>query len=138
MGKRATPPPREPARSRAAIVLLSLAFLLIGLLAFREVGSVDVGFHLRAGNQILSGEGWPRHDSFTYTVNDHDYVDTSWGFQVLAAVAERAGGSGGLVLFVVAVVLATFAVLCRTALLARPDPVALAVLVALGGLASEM
>lgn len=122
---------------KRAAALLLLAFALVGLLAFRQVGSVDIGFHLAAGSQILSGDGWPRHDSFTYTVNDHDYVDTSWGFQVLVALVERAAGAQGLVLLVVVLVLGIFYVLVRTALLVPSDPATLAALVALGGLAAE-
>src|ERR1700675_1653120 len=99
---------------KRAAALLLLAFALVGLLAFRQVGSVDIGFHLTAGSHILAGDGWPRHDSFTYTVNDHDYVDTSWGFQVLVALVERAAGAHGLVLLVVALVLGIFYVLYRT------------------------
>jgi hypothetical protein len=137
MSKRAAPSSEAPARTPAA-VLLSLAFLLVALLAFRQVGSVDAGFHLRAGNAILSGAGWPTHDTFTYTVNDHEYVDTSWGFQVLAALVERAAGAPGLVLLVTAAVLGTFLVLYRTARLVPSDPLWLAAWVALGGLASEL
>jgi tetratricopeptide (TPR) repeat protein len=118
--------------------LLLLAFAAIGLLAFRQVGSVDIGFHLKAGEAILSGAGWPTHDTFTYTVNDHPYVDTSWGYQVVAALVHRAASTQGLVLLHVAFVLGIFLVLYRTSLLVPADPVSRATLMLLGGLACEM
>ena len=70
----------SPIPARYGILLL-LVFLLLLAFAIRTVGSPDVGFHLRAGEEILDGSGWPRSVSFTYTVNDHEYIDTSWGYQ---------------------------------------------------------
>ncbi len=79
-------------------IALVAVFVLLGALSFRQVASVDVGFHLRAGEHILSGEGWPTTDPFTYTVGDHAYVDTSWGYQVALAWVERVLGAPGMVL----------------------------------------
>jgi tetratricopeptide (TPR) repeat protein len=89
---------------------VALAAILILLLAFavRQVGSHDLGFHLRAGEQILAGEGWPRHDTFTYTVNDHEYLDTSWGYQVVVAAVHRVSGTRGLVLLHAFLILGVF------------------------------
>ncbi|HUN81115.1 MAG TPA: hypothetical protein VMV81_06340, partial [Phycisphaerae bacterium] len=81
---------------------------LLAIFAFRQVSSFDIGFHLKAGDYILSGQGWPRHDSFTYTLNDHPYIDTSWGYQVLVALSERAAGPAGIVLFHELLLLGTF------------------------------
>jgi hypothetical protein len=119
-------------------VVLALGFALIALLATRQVGSVDIGFHLRTGEHILSGRGWPRTDPFTFTVGDHPYIDTSWGYDVVVALVHRAAGAPGLSLFHAAIVLATFAVLYRTARLRAVDPTTLVVLLIAGGLAAEM
>lgn len=118
--------------------LLSLVFLVLGLLAFRQIGSLDVGFHLKAGEYILSNGGWPTHDPFTYTLADHEYVDTSWGYQVLIAVVHRVAGPRGLVLLHTALVLGIFFVLYRTARLVPADPASLGALLLVGGLACEM
>lgn len=123
---------------RAHRALLALGFVLIALLATRQVGSVDAGFHLRTGEHILAGNGWPRTDPFTFTVNDHAYIDTSWGYDVVVALLQRAFGAPGLSLFHAALVLAIFATLYRTARLQPVDPTTLVVLFVAGGLASEM
>ena len=120
------------------LVVLVLFFLVLALLATRQVGSLDVGFHLKAGEHILSGKGWPRMDSFTYTLNDHPYIDTSWGYQVLIALVRRGLDAPGLVIFHAALVLATFFVLYRTARIAPVDPTSLVFFLAAGGVASEM
>jgi hypothetical protein len=107
------------------------------LLALRQLSSHDLGFHLRAGNYILSGNGWPRTDPFTFTVRDHPYIDTSWGYQVALALLERASGAAALVVFHALLVLLVFALLVLTARLRSAHPPTLAGLVLLGGLAAE-
>ena len=76
-------------------IALGLVIVSIGLFALRQVASPDVGFHLKAGNHILSGNGWPQNDPFTYTVTDHAYIDTSWGYQTILALVERLAGAPG-------------------------------------------
>jgi tetratricopeptide (TPR) repeat protein len=110
----------------------------LGLLAVRQVGSLDIGFHLKAGEFILERHDWPRTDPFTYTLHDHLYIDTSWGYQVLVAAVHRLGGARGIVLFHAAVVLAVFLLLYRTARLRPVDPSLLVVLFLVGGLACEV
>ncbi len=141
-------PPRKGSAGRAhahpadvrflSRAVLLIVFALLVLLAARQVASLDVGFHLKAGEYILSGRGWPANDPFTYTVNDHPYVDTSWGYQVLLVATERIAGAPGLVLLNVLLVLGIFVILCRTARLAPSDPLIVPVLILLGGVASEM
>ena len=115
-----------------------MIFALLAVLALRQVSSPDIGFHLKAGERILSGGGWPRLDPFTFTVRDHPYVDTSWGYQVVAALANRAAGATGLILLNTALVLAIFGVLLRTAKLLPAGPLALPLTLLLGGLAAEL
>ena len=129
--------------NRSTGIALVAIMILIALLSARRLGSLDVGFHLRAGESILEGNGWPRNDSFTYTINDHEYVDTTWGYQVLLALVHRFAGVRGLVLLHSALVLCLFALLILTARLpsSRPDgerDAALVVALLLGGLAAEI
>jgi tetratricopeptide (TPR) repeat protein len=137
-------PAQDPAASAAGAGLrrahgltLALVFLAIALLALRTVDSLDVGFHLEAGEHVLSGRGWPRSDPFTYTLEEQRYVDTSWGYQVLIALLQRAGGAPALVLLHAGFVLATFALLWCTARLQATDPTLLVLFFLLGALASE-
>ncbi|HEV8335816.1 MAG TPA: hypothetical protein VGR67_05320 [Candidatus Polarisedimenticolia bacterium] len=129
-------------RSVAGLGLAGIAFLAIALLlaalSFRQVGNPDTGFHLRAGESILSGNGWPVTDTFTFTLRGHPYVDTSWGYQVLAAAVLGAGGVQGLVLFHAFLILAAFTILWRTTRLEAADRLSFAAFLLLGILASEM
>ncbi len=117
---------------------LALVLLLIGILALRQVDSLDVGFHLEAGEYLLDGNGWPRTDPFSFTMREQRYVDTSWGYQVLIASVQRVLGPQGLVLLHAAFVLGTFLLLWRTARLGLADPTILVLLLLLGALASEL
>jgi tetratricopeptide (TPR) repeat protein len=114
-----------------------LVLLLIGLLAVRKVGSPDAGFHLATGAAILAGGGWPRMDTFTYTVREHRYVDTSWGYDVLVAAVEARFGLPGLVLLHAGLVVAAFAIVLRTIGLARASPLGALLPFLLAGLLSE-
>jgi len=118
--------------------VLCLGFGLIGLCAFHQVGGLDEGFHLRAGNYILDGHGWPRNDPFTYTLNIRPYVDTSWGYQVLLAVVQRAFDAPGMVALNVTMILAVFLCLVRTARLRAVSPTVLVLLLPLSGIASQI
>jgi len=130
----------QAANALAAPHLIALAcvFVLLALLAIRQVGSVDAGFHLRAGEHILQGHGWPRTDPFTFTLGGHPYIDTSWGYQVTIALAHRVLGAPGLVLFHAGLVMGIFLLVCLTARLGPADPASLVVLLLAGVLASEM
>ena len=125
------------APSLAGIAFLAIG-LLLTLLALRQVGNPDTGFHLKAGESILSGNGWPVTDTFTFTLRGHPYVDTSWGYQVLTAAVLRAGGVSGLVLFHALLILAVFSIVLRTTRLEAADRLSLAVFLLLGVLASEI
>jgi tetratricopeptide (TPR) repeat protein len=131
-----TAPPGSP--TPTAQLALVLTFALLALLSVRRIGSLDVGFHLKAGEFILAGNGWPRNDPFTFTLGDHQYVDMSWGYQVIIAAAFRIFGAPGLVLFHALLVLLLFAILYRTSRLVPSDPASVVLLLCAGGLASEM
>jgi len=119
-------------------IALGLVLLLVALFAMRQVGSHDAGFHLAAGESILDGDGWPRNDTFTYTVRGNEYVDTSWGFQIVLAVANRVAGPAGMTWFSVAVAVGIFVLLVGTTRLATADAGSLAVVLLLGAITSEI
>jgi tetratricopeptide (TPR) repeat protein len=118
-------------------IAVGLVLVVVAIFAWREIASPDIGFHLKAGNHILSGHGWPRTDPFTYTVTDRPYIDTSWGYQVALASVERACGAPGLILLHVALVLATFWLATLAARLAPGEVRVLVPLLLLAGLAAE-
>jgi hypothetical protein len=122
----------------ASRILLGLVFAVLALLACRQVGSLDIGFHLKAGEHLLAGGGWPRNDPFTYTLSDHRYLDTSWGYQVIVATVQRAAGAPGIVALHLLAALSVFGLVCRTARLRAIDPLSLPATLLLGVVASEM
>src|SRR5262245_1423368 len=60
-------------------VVLTFALLLI--LSVRKVEDPDVGFHLKSGEQILSGSGVARTDRVSYALAGRPDVDLYWAYQ---------------------------------------------------------
>lgn len=72
-----------------AVALPVLAALLATL------PTVDLAYQLRAGAEILAGQGIPSNDSWTFTAAGRPWLDQQWGAQViLAAIYEVAGWTG--------------------------------------------
>ncbi|HET9232939.1 MAG TPA: hypothetical protein VFP10_02220, partial [Candidatus Eisenbacteria bacterium] len=144
--KRTGTPAAAPARPSPTAALppswlhylaLVAVFLVAALLSLRDVGSPDMGFHLKTGDYILAGHGIPRTDPFTDTMKGHRYTDTSWGYDVIVATVFRGGGAAALVLFHTALVLFTFFMLYRTCRLLGADPTSLVLFLLAGVVASE-
>ncbi|MEJ5167285.1 MAG: tetratricopeptide repeat protein, partial [Thermoanaerobaculia bacterium] len=96
------------------------------------------GFHLKAGDYILSGLGFPKNDSFTYTINDHPYIDTSWGYQVLVSIFQKIADSKGIVLFHIFLIFGIFFFIYKTILLSNYDFISLPIFFLLGIFACEI
>jgi hypothetical protein len=75
-----------------AVALPVLAALLASL------SSVDLAYHLRAGDEILSRGSIPRVDTWTFTGDGLPWVDQQWGSQVILSIVFRFAGWTGLVL----------------------------------------
>lgn len=77
-------------------------FLAIGLpivaSLLAPMSTVDLTYHLRAGNDMLTTRAIPTVDTWTFTVAGRPWVDQQWGAQALFAVIERLGGWTGLAL----------------------------------------
>ncbi|HZI93868.1 MAG TPA: tetratricopeptide repeat protein [Patescibacteria group bacterium] len=128
----------KPLANRAAQAAVVSVFVLIALLSVRQVGSLDTGFHLKAGERLLQTWRWPDADPFTFTLGDRPYVDTSWGYQLLVTLAQRALDAPGLVILHGLLILAVFFTLYRTSRLAPSNPAVLAALLLIACVASEM
>ncbi len=129
-------PAPAPTRRGGSLSLL-LVFLVLALLSLRQVGSPDAGFHLARGYVILASREIPRFDTLTHTVTDHRDVNTSWGYDVVLALAASAGGTAGMIILHLFLAVAAFAIVARTARLAPCNAASLAFLVFLGVLLSE-
>ncbi|MDZ4805901.1 MAG: hypothetical protein SGI90_13660 [Candidatus Eisenbacteria bacterium] len=120
-------------------LLIALAFLLAALLSCRQLGSADLGFHLKTGEYILSGHGWPQTDPFTDTMKDHAYIDTSWGFDVLVAQVHRLTGPAGLTFLTMVLTLAILALITmRARLNPKLDELALTLGLLMATIAMEL
>lgn len=97
--------------ARLLVTLTAIAVVLLLLPA--KVSDTDVWFHLRAGEWLLGGGGFPTTDPFSYTA-DQPWIGTSWLFQVPLALAHRAAGLAGITLWNALLVLVAFGGLVRT------------------------
>jgi tetratricopeptide (TPR) repeat protein len=89
--------------------LLLLLLTAIGfLLGCYEMGDSDIWWHLRGGRWILENGRVPRLDPFTFGSADKLWVDIHWSYEVILALAYRAGGVGAVVLLGASVGCAAF------------------------------
>ena len=56
------------------------------LLSWHSLGDLDIWFHLRAGRDLLDGQGVTSVNRYSFTEPDHPWVNHEWMFQVLAAM----------------------------------------------------
>lgn len=118
----------------AIIAIFCMAFLL----SLRDIQEVDLGFHLRAGEWIVRNKTWPTNDPFTYTVTDHPYIDLHWMYQIFLFFLYRLGGSLFLVLSHAVFILSAFFLAAIMARRRLHSPAALAPLLFIAVLSSEV
>jgi hypothetical protein len=94
------------------------------------VRSVDAFWHLAAGRWMLDHGELLRHDPFRFTSGGAAWVDHEWGFQLLVAAVERAGGIPAIVA-ARAALLAALAALLWTLARRRGAPAAAAAAITL-------
>ena len=85
-----------------AIALPGLAALMVPMPA------VDLAYQLRAGADILAGNGIPTMDTWTFTVSGTPWLDQQWGAQVLLAAVYQATSWTGLAILRATLVGLTF------------------------------
>ncbi|MGZ4108452.1 MAG: hypothetical protein ACXVP7_02065, partial [Actinomycetota bacterium] len=96
---------RAPARPRAArrgvpigVVWVAIGVVLpaVATLAAR-LGTIDLAYHVRLGDLMLTTGRLARSDTFTFVANGRAWTDQQWLAQVLFALVYRAGAWQGLV-----------------------------------------
>jgi hypothetical protein len=97
----------------------------------------DVFYNLRLGEIILTQHTVPRTNLFSFVAGDAPDPNLAWLFQVLLALAHRAGGLPGTVVLKTAFVVATFLILLRVAVRRGAHPALAAAVLALGAWAAE-
>lgn len=78
------------------IIPLLLITLLGGLFSMRKLSDPDLGFHLKYGKWICENKTVPHKDHSTYTVPNHEYIDSHWLFQVALCGIYQITGYKGL------------------------------------------
>jgi hypothetical protein len=82
--------------------------LSVGVTFLFRMSSVDLAYHVRAGEAILATHTAPSVDTFTFSVAGRAWLDQQWGAQILLALVYRTGGWATVALFHGALVGAAF------------------------------
>lgn len=77
----------------AAAIFACLALLDGPVQLFRDS---DAGWHIRSGESLLDGRGFPRSDPFSFTMGGKPWMAWEWGSDLLLGATHRAAGLGGV------------------------------------------
>ena len=105
----------EFARAAGFVVDCLLPFLLVVaafLLGCQELYSSDIWWHVRSGQWILEHRSAPGMDTFSFSSTHLLWVDMTWLFQVILAVAFAAGGVRGIILATATLCAAVMVIIC--------------------------
>jgi hypothetical protein len=122
---------------RQALAALSALLLFVAGRCLVPMDETDLFFNLRLGDLILAHHAIPRTNLLSFTTPDARDLNLAWLFQIVLALAYRAGGIAGTVLLKTTFVLATWALLFRVALRRGAHPAAAAAALALAAWAAE-
>jgi len=112
-----------PRTERSPIIflfLLALLGLFIFLVSFqRQHWDSDIFWALKSGERIIANLSVPLTDPFSYTFAGKEWIDFTWGFQVLVYIFYTyLGGWFGLFIFQLLLLYATFYLLYKSLVLA--------------------
>jgi hypothetical protein len=101
-----------------SIFVALLGTLVFTPLAVRLLGDAGIGWHIRAGQQIMATHVIPHVDSFSSSMQGKPWFAWEWLYDILAGELDANLGLNGVVWLIAVVIAATFAWLFRL-LLAR-------------------
>jgi hypothetical protein len=127
--------PRLERAGRHACAAALLLFVASRCLV--PMDETDLFFNLRLGEIVLHDHVVPRTNLLSFTYPDTRDVNLAWLFQIVLALAHRAGGIPGTLLLKTAFVLATITILFRVAIRRGAHPAAAALALALAAWAAE-
>jgi len=121
----------------AQAALLGALLLFVAGRCLCPMDETDLFFNLRLGEVVLRTHGVPTTNLLSFTWPDARDVNLAWLFQIVLALAHRAGGIPATVMLKTAFVLATVAVLWRVGRRRGAPPTLLAAALALAAWAAE-
>src|SRR5258708_3259932 len=103
---------------RDLVFLFAFWALLSGPLSNRPLADSDIGWHIRAGEQILATHAVPRVDPFSFTMKGQSWFAWEWLYDSVLGVVHGTMGLNGVV-WLAALLMATTFALVFWQLLAR-------------------
>jgi hypothetical protein len=114
-----------------------LCVLVFTSLSVHLLGDAGIGWHIRAGQQILATHAIPGVDSFSSTMGGRPWFAWEWLYDAVAGWLESHLGLNGVVWLTAAVIAATFAWLFRL-LVARGTNILVALVLLLLAVSASM
>lgn len=100
------------------MIPFTLTLILCVILSLRLITDSDLGFHLHGGKWISENLKFPEKDTYTYTVNQNDYIDLHWAYQLVLYGTYLIGNYESLTLlnsvFLITVILLLFSLFLKT------------------------
>jgi len=127
----------QAARRGHELAALAALLLFVAGRCLVPMDETDLFFNLRLGDLILAQHTVPRTNLLSFTYPAALDLNLAWLFQIVLALAYRAGGIAGTVLLKTTFVLGTWALLFRVALRRGAHPAAAAAALALAAWAAE-
>ena len=75
-------------------LMIAILFILLFVMAVRVPIDTDTWWHIRSGEYIVQNKEIPKTDPFSYTRYGHDWIDHSWGSQLVMYGAYDLFGGG--------------------------------------------
>jgi len=121
----------------ARAALLGALLLFVAGRCLVPMDETDLFFNLRLGEIVLQTHHVPTTNVLSFTWPDARDVNLAWLFQIVLALAQRAGGIPATVFLKTVFVVATFATLWRVGRRRGAHPALLAAILALAAWAAE-
>ncbi|MGA1839195.1 MAG: hypothetical protein ACMUIU_01100 [bacterium] len=100
-------------KSVRRLVIISF-FLIIIFFGLFKVVNFDFGWHLKTGEYIYTSKSIPKQDIFSYIAAGNKWIDSHWLFQLVLYLFYSIGGTNGVVLLRILVLLLAFGFLFYT------------------------
>jgi hypothetical protein len=91
------------------IFVALLGLLTLTMLSMRLLGDAGIGWHIRAGQLILTTHAIPHIDPFSATASGHPWFAWEWLYDALVGWLESVAGLNGVVLFTALIIALVFA-----------------------------